>query len=292
MMKAAVAFSVLAAGEALTAVWNKHPTPILLQDTTNDGEKGMIPVKHKHFPVYMETYEDAKHKDNYVSLQIQQKGEWEGGGVQAFCNNFKKYGSKGNFLDVGGNIGGYSMPLASCLKQNNENSVLVTVEAGAENLKHLRSGMQRNKLDNMHLYAYAVGDKGMPDEVAFGDPEGSKQHGMSFVQHKDVKPSKGSYYVPATTLDAILHQDDAMKNVFAMKMDIEGFEYYAMKGAEEFFQKHKPCMISVELTHSKPSPDAARQFLKSHGYMYNSRGGTSMNSLYMVKDMEKCAAKL
>lgn len=288
-MKGAVALSLLALGQSISLQYTPYPKPILLKDTTNDGEEGMVPVKHKHFPVYMETYEDAVHKDNYVSLQIQKRGEWEGGGIQAFCNNFKKYGSKGNFLDVGGNIGGYSMPLASCLAQNNEQSILITVEAAPENLKHLRAGMQRNKLSNMHLYGYAVGDKGMPDEVAFGDPAGAEQHGMSFVQKKG---AQGAYYVPATTLDAILHQDGAMKKIFGMKIDIEGFEYYAMKGGNEFFEKYKPCMVSVELTHSKPSPNAARKFLKGHGYVYVNRGGTSMNSLYMQEDMEGCTAKL
>merc|ERR1719159_462715 len=138
----------------------------------------MMPVNLKDFSVQVATYRDSGY-DQEVSKSIQETKAWEPGAVKKLCDAYVSYGAKGNFLDIGGNIGAYSMPLAQCLKENGNTGTLVTIEASPENVKHLRVGMKLNKHDNMHLYPYAIGNYQMQDTVSL--QEDNYNHGANKV---------------------------------------------------------------------------------------------------------------
>ena len=53
--------------------------------------------------------------------------------------------------------------------------------------------------------------------------------------------------VQLTTIDEIYKaQPEAMRAVLVMKMDIEGHEGIALRGAKEFFSEAPPCVLRVE----------------------------------------------
>merc|ERR1719163_177341 len=55
------------------------------------------------------------------------------------------------------------------------------------------------------------------------------------------------YKVPATTLDAMFETEPALSKVLAMKMDIEGYEGFALRGAKKFLAAAPPCLLFMEL---------------------------------------------
>jgi FkbM family methyltransferase len=257
-------------------------------------DKDFVPVKLKDFPVTVMTYNNPRKNDRYVSFVLVKTGQWESESVQALCDAFKQHGGKGNILDVGANIGAFALPLADCVRQHGtaKDQGLVAVEASPKNLLNLKAGIKKNGLDNINLYQYAVSTHDSPDTLTFF--QSSWNQGKSRV-HEGLSTDKEKAYefqVPATTLDAISTKDDRMKKIFAMKMDIEGYEYYAMQGGSTMFKEHPPCIVFAEFEHTLPNRKVAAKFLEENGYTYKSNGGNVQNAWYEQKDMSKCVAGL
>lgn len=198
----------------------------------------MVPAKHKNYNVSIMTF---KHFD-IISNKLQNSGQWDGDNVNSICNKFKKFGGKGNILDVGGNIGSYSIPLAACLKENGHaNNKLITIEGAPWNAQLLRVSMKYNSLDNMHLYEYAVGSPSEPKYVQF-----VKYNANAGKSRVGKGTEKGATQVEMTTIDSIASAEGKpMRQIFAMKMDIEGHELPALQGATSFLE-NGPCTIFIE----------------------------------------------
>jgi len=222
-------------------------------------------------------------------------------------------------FDVGGNIGAFALPLADCLRKysKDNNSLVITVEPLKNSSQKMRTSIKRNNLDNIHLYEYALTKPGANDTVRIRDQFGNHGH-TCVVKNPSSKEEIGfaEYEVPATTIDAITKIDgNAMKRIFFMKMDIEGYEPVALQGAEEFM-KNGPCIIFAELqnTHTKKTlvtgknpldkqllADTGSDFkstiklmLRKWGYVqYKSDKGTGgLEGWFMHQNMRKCLARL
>lgn len=259
----------------------------------------MVPAKHKNFDVNIMTYKaNIQFQHDIISSRLQTVGAWDEKSVQEFCNKFKKFGGKGNILDVGGNIGSYSIPLAACLKSNgNGNNQLITVEAAPWNNKMLRASMKYNNLDNMHLYEYAVGSPSEPKFVEF--VKYPVNAGKSRVAHTG---EKGAVQVPLVTIDSIASaESEPMSRIFAMKLDIEGHEFPFLKGGSNFFQKG-PCFIFMEMRSADHEHEILQFLMKQHNYVKdgNVNGGTAEaenqptlhNDWFHRKDLSECIAEL
>lgn len=89
--------------------------------------------------------------------------------------------------------------------------------------------------------------KGVWDRVASMDLEVSNagtMSGSSFVTHDDLRPSK--IRVPLTTID-LLVEELQLPRVDFIKMDIEGSEKWALRGAAQTIKKFRPTMaLSTE----------------------------------------------
>merc|ERR1712046_430947 len=86
--------------------------------------------------------------------------------VQTMCDKWRQAGAKGNSLDIGANLGTYTLPLAKCMKEHAlapatgtrpRIGTLVAIEATPDTAKKLRVSIRKNNLDNIHLYEYAIG---------------------------------------------------------------------------------------------------------------------------------------
>lgn len=254
----------------------------------------MEPVKHKNFGVSVMLYN--KRQYDFVSNTFRANKEWEGVYLNKLCDSFKKHGGKGNFMDIGGNIGTLTLPMASCLKENgNGNNKVITVEGAPWNARHIRAGMKYNNLDNVRLYEYAVGDYDEPAKVQMVsnmDNKGGSRAVVLMEKPHDGKPSLQAQ-VPMTTIDNISEDaGDLAKNVFAMKMDIEGHEWSALRGASKFLQ-NGPCIILVELGAKNLNQGLRLQALiEKHGYTLKNKGGPDNMGWFYRTDRETCTANL
>jgi FkbM family methyltransferase len=214
-----------AAGKGFTH--KKRPTAFSLEHPKLDMDKtGMVVAHMKEFDVKVFTYPASE--DQYVSGSLQNQGAWEDDKLHRLCNKYKEHGkgkSGVHFMDVGANIGSITIPMAKCIAGM---GAVIAVEAMPHIADHVMAGIEANALPNVALYRYAL-------TSGFGAPGGSlkmsldsnNKGGTSVVgnKHNGAEIAQLGYTileVPITTLDEILAQDERLKSVLVMKIDIEG----------------------------------------------------------------------
>jgi FkbM family methyltransferase len=162
--------------------------------------------------------------------------------------------SNGVFLDVGANIGFFSLLAAS------RGAKVIAIEPNPRCQEALKANFARNGLE-VELHG-----------VAAGAADGTA---TLFVNQKDnvgagtlTGPADGSvkqYEVSLTTLDQIV----ANRSVDLIKIDIEGFEVDALRGAARTLAR-KPAVIcevsEYSLTKAGSSKDKLFELMRNHGY--------------------------
>jgi FkbM family methyltransferase len=275
-------------------VWRpKHRTLLEMHDDINNPRlrEDLQFVKHKMFGVSIPAY---RHKD-FISDTIKRDGAWDLEDVQKICDTFAENGGKGNILDVGANIGSYSLPLAACMKQyTSGDSQVISVEGYPLNAQHFRAGIKFNGLDNIRLYEYAVGAPLLLNQVAM--KEFKSNEGMNRLKRAKLLGQRFATYisklygevVPMTTIDAMMASDyKTFRNVFLMKIDIEGTEEAAFEGAQQFLRKG-PCVIFIETKYNKNLVP----ILEGKGYVLKNVHGEDDNAWFERHDFEQCVAAL
>ena len=134
------------------------------------------------------------------------------------------------FIDCGA----YTGDTISALTRNNGKvATLIALEPGAENFKALTSYIAREKdnlAENIHLYPCGVWSS--TEMIRFNDTQGPSSH----------VSDSGNIFIQCISLDNILPNFIPTY----LKMDIEGAEIEAIKGARNIINEHKPDLaISV-----------------------------------------------
>lgn len=141
----------------------------------------------------------------------------------------------GTFLDVGVNVGYYSM---LALDLVGEEGSIHGFEIDERSLRCLRKTVQRQNLANFHIH-----------EIAVGAAEGSGVLTlMPDCGHNTVREKGEGLMVPVTDLDS-WRKKHGVRNIQAIKLDIEGSELAAIQGARQLIQAERPvivCEASVE----------------------------------------------
>lgn len=241
--------------------------------------------------------------DTTISAAIAISGSWEGDKVKKICDLYLQH--SGNFLDVGANIGTFTLPMSGCLKGKGN---VIAVEGMPTTAKHLKASIVANSLSNVVLYNYAVGNEVPENEIKM-DFNIANPGGSSVVNGNSVNygvegtgiyaSGKNTESIGLTTLDAMYQSNPDLKNVLAMKMDIEGNEGRAIHGATKFFQEHPPCYLMVELDPSwlrnagTPIDDIKARLTK-FGYEIPQSVGQANYDTYMIqqKNLDGCIARL
>jgi len=205
--------------------------------------------------------------DQGVSGELLGGRGWETSHIADLCKRYLKFGAVGNFLDVGANIGTFTIPMADCLQSHGGR--VIAVEGMPPTADHLAVGILRNKLENVDMYNYAVGAPGDETKVTMslnpvnkggstvkgnkpftvmGEEELQKLfHPSKKAQTYAEKVAVMEYEVPLTTGDLMLQHNPAMKAIHIAKVDIEGHEGHFLKGASLLFSKFPPCIMTIEL---------------------------------------------
>merc|ERR1719436_85567 len=89
-------------------------------------------------------------EDVGVSGDLNQGLGWETDHTKQLCALWEKEGMKGNFLDVGANIGTYTVPLADCARDFG--GEIISIEGMPDIADHLRASIVANKQSNVVLY--------------------------------------------------------------------------------------------------------------------------------------------
>lgn len=164
-----------------------------------------------------------------------------------FINNLNE---DSNFLDVGVNIGWYTMLAASISKKGK----IIGIEANPTLITHIQENIKLNNFDNVTLYNNAAWDK---DEILKLNFSEEVLANGSIID----KNFKNKVDVKGTPLDKLLKGF----SFDLVKMDIEGSEAKAIKGFHETLEMQKP-MIVVEFNYGYDIPSLINAIPKFYKY--------------------------
>jgi len=154
----------------------------------------------------------------------------------------------GVFYDLGANVGFYSL-MAAVLSDPGK---VYAFEPLPRNLDYLRRHIELNHISNIEVLPLAVSDK-----------EGSALFKLGENRELGRLESDGNLRVQVTTLDALLRRN-AIAPPDCIKMDIEGEELCALRGAKECFIRYRPRLFLC--THSQELHSECCRLLLSWGY--------------------------
>lgn len=146
----------------------------------------------------------------------------------------------GLILDVGANIGIMTYHLSKRFPEKE----IMAIEPIPSNFDVLEQIVTDYKLSNVRLTQVAVGEEN--GEVEMVLPLNGKvvMQGLAHVVHDSITEwNKGeTFKIDCVRLDDIVKDN----KVAGIKMDIENFEYFALKGANEILKRDKP-VVYLEL---------------------------------------------
>ncbi len=191
----------------------------------------------------------AKFKTKLFKLDKKEKG---------FFYFIKLIPDDGIILDIGANIGLTAYHLAKS-KPNCKIKAFEPIESNYTVLKKHCSNFK-----NIEFHLCALGEKEGIAEMVLPIVSNVKMQGLSHVKHSSIKEfNEGNLYkVELKTLDSF-----EFDNVVAIKMDVENYEQFVLKGARETLIKSKP-VIYLELWENENRANCFTM-LKEVGYQIN-----------------------
>ena len=163
--------------------------------------------------------------------------------------------SKGVFIDVGANIGKYSVMVGKQLKSIGQ---VISIEASEEIFEILKKNIEINNLKNVTPINLAVSDIKGTAEFYLASKDLGTAHSLLEIKHQSKKIE-----VKQNTLDNIIN-DLKIKKVDLIKIDVEGVEPNVLKGAYNILKRDKPKIIFESL--DKKCFEKCEKILKKIGY--------------------------
>ena len=153
-----------------------------------------------------------------------------------------KFVKGGNVLVVGANIGAHAVPLSRLCKE------LYAVEANPNTFKHLVSNMRLNECRNMSAIHVAASDK--EDKIKFlmnRENSGGSKRMPNNPKWEYIYDNPFEIEVQAMPMDQVIKE----RSFDYILMDIEGSEYFALKGMQEILKGTEAIAIEFYPFHIK-----------------------------------------
>ncbi len=166
---------------------------------------------------------------------------------------------EGLILDIGANLGIMTWHLLNTFPQ----AEIWAFEPIPENNKVLRAVTQKFENKRFKIYDCALGDKPGVAKMVLPNVSRVKMQGLSHVVHESIDTfNQGDFYeVPINTLDNMI---DSTKRVSGIKLDVENFEYFVLKGGKLLIDRDKP-IIYTELWENE-NREKCLDFIQNRGY--------------------------
>jgi FkbM family methyltransferase len=164
---------------------------------------------------------DAKEKDFFHFLSLLKDGN-------------------GDVLDIGANIGIMTVHLSKKLP----NSTVHAIEPIPDNISVLKRIVGHFGLTKIKVYETAVGEEEGSVSMILPHQGKTRMQGLSHVKHESITEWNDGeeFQVPLTTLDQLING----QRIQGIKIDVENFEYFALKGGTRVIEINHP-VIYTEL---------------------------------------------
>lgn len=164
------------------------------------------------------------------------------GHIEADFNHFiGLLPNTGLILDIGANIGITTVPLA--LKKNR--AKIFSFEPIPENVRALRRTVQHYKLGNVVIFDHALGLENGQVKMATPVVNHVKMQGLSHIMETTHAQDSSEVTVQVKKLDSMDIFSSSVQ-ITGIKIDVENFEYFVLKGGQKLLEKNKP-IIYCEL---------------------------------------------
>ena len=163
---------------------------------------------------------------------------------EEFMHFVKLVPNEGIILDIGANIGITTVPLAKA----KDNAIIYSFEPMPENIATLKRVVKYFKLSNVKIFDIALGEKDGVLTMVMPVVNHVKMQGLSHIQLNGTEQEHSAgdeIDVTVKTLDTIQELNTA-KKISAIKIDVENFEYFVLKGGRHLISVHQP-IIYCEL---------------------------------------------
>ena len=161
---------------------------------------------------------------------------WDSANVKKVIYFIKKY--NGSFVDCGCNFGAYSIPIAKEFEDQN----IYAFDASKKAIHTLEQNINLNRIKNINYFNIGIGDKNT--EMYFNEDVNNLKNDGSFRFTQNKNNKKINIY----KLDYIFKNEKiSLKENIIIKLDLEGFDFLALKGLTETIQKSK-VIIFIEIS--------------------------------------------
>jgi FkbM family methyltransferase len=207
--------------------------------------------------------------DEVISKAIFDNGEWEP--VNLLLANILCEGIEAPLvIDVGANLGAFSVPLAQ--KLGLRSGLVYSFEPQRVVFYQLCANIFLNRLDNCIAYNMGVGDAAGALDLPDNNYDSSNLGAYSLVPEyqdlmnlKKAAPTALKHSVPMVTLDGFKFP----RKVDFLKIDVEGMELEVLKGARQLLQgsHYPPIMLEAwGFSWFKEQREALIAYLNDMGY--------------------------
>jgi len=183
--------------------------------------------------------------------------------------------------DIGAEIGLYSIFLSMAV---GENGKIIAFEPEEIRYKRFIENLKLNKLNNVSFFSVALGDKNSEEKLLVGRDNVAP----GFIGRSEIKNEYQAFQIVKVVSGDDFISNNNLSLPRAVKIDVEGYEYYVIKGLEKTLKLNDCqiicCEIHPELLPSEISPDMVLNLIKSYGFL-------QMDIHYREKDFQVLAKK-
>jgi len=168
------------------------------------------------------------------------------------------------FYDIGANAGFFALLAAARFAPKGK---CIAVEPDPVNCHAMKDQAELNHLTNWTIVQQAVAEA--PGKASFARCAESLDRGALAAPGQS---SPDTFDVEITTIDAMTEKFGAPTLI---KLDVEGAEARAIRGAQHTIEAHKPTWV-IELHSDQLAVDVG-ELLGKHGYLFTQLDGTAVN---------------
>lgn len=162
------------------------------------------------------------------------------------------------FVDVGSNIGYYTLRLAKAVGQKGK---VISIEPDPDSYEILTKNCKLNNLKTIELHNLAIGDHNGSVKLFRAET-----HSGQSSLDSNLETSKNSVSVNLSTLDELLEK---LSIIDWMKIDVEGSELNVLHGSQKTLLKTKKILIEIhepQLRKQNQKPEQIINILKNSGF--------------------------
>jgi FkbM family methyltransferase len=194
---------------------------------------------------------------NMVESKFFSKGPGAEIKILKFILNYLKSGEVS--YDIGANVGVYTTFMA---KKVGENGLVVAFEPEINNFRYLKKNIEINNLNNVIAYPIALGDESH-DGILYGEGPCSR----ILTSRRDLN-GRNVKIIPGDKL--VINDEIPLPRV--VKIDVEGYEYFVIKGLKETLSNKECQLVCCEIHPDLLSDDCDYriivELLMSIGFIY------------------------